>query len=149
MHVERLTKLAELLETAKEDGTIEVDGGDCIGEKQIRFRLHSWLNPTLNCGTAACAVGAAGLTKWFQKEGLSINNNSFNSQLIPYYGDDRGWDAVNLFFDIDDVVSTYLFETDSYSRATPKMVADRIRELLQNPKSVAEAATAHVIGKDL
>jgi hypothetical protein len=116
MNVERLTILADMLDTVPE----------------TRFDLREW-----KCGTTACAVGWACSNKQLQEQGLSYDD-------APTYDGVRGWRAVDKFFEFagppiggatkkgTTKIAVRLFDADSYpDHATPKMVAMRIREVIQ------------------
>jgi hypothetical protein len=128
MNKERLLKLASELERCSDgrvlkiprDGTAFFDMGTVVAAIEPEFRedYHG-------CGTAACAMGFAGLHPWFQERGLEwsprlrylkVNNRShtFNRAAQTFFG--------VTYDDAED-----LFNPTKYVNETPKQVAKRIR----------------------
>jgi hypothetical protein len=87
------------------------------------------------CGTVCCAVGWAGMNKWFRERGFKT---------YPVYGfvkhkGEQGFDAVVQFFEIDRDETEYLFHPYSYppKRSYLKYVINRIKSFVKmknNPK---------------
>lgn len=104
----RLSLLADFLENLPEE----------------RFNLKNWASSNFKpneCGTTACACGWA--TTIF--DDLELVNH-----LIRYKGYDS-WFAVSDFFELSITEAEELFNPDHYyEKATPKMVATKIREFL-------------------
>lgn len=97
------------------------------------------------CGTAACALGAAGLYKPFRDQGLKTKK----TEGLVYYGTRSGIFAGMVFFDLTYGQSCWLFLPQNYAksfradrhnpatylagrtpRVTPEMVARRIRKII-------------------
>lgn len=119
MHTERLTKLAELLETYQ--GPLEFYMG------------------TFHCGYAACACGLAAAGPWFNAQGFELSAPAVLQEgpvnLLPVFGGLHGLDAANAFFQVDRHIGAWLFFGSSYSAGvvcvTREMVAERVRRLLE------------------
>jgi len=137
MNIERLTKLAELL--------------DKVALERRPFNLSVWVHKTQDlcfmdvkdtavasglsedevehheCGTVACAVGYACLDPWFNEQGLRAYED------LPSYRYSSGWDAVEDFFGIYYEEARHLFSPDSYTgeeETRAEEVAARIREFI-------------------
>jgi len=142
MNIERLTRLAELLETPSTLRPLAV--------MDVGFDLTTWyregpdyddgIESYNECGTTACAVGHACLDVWFNAQGLVRDGG------IPQFEDNSGWDAVAEFFEIDDGYTPgWLFLSDSYQgEATRFDVASRIREALALGDAGLQAKWARV-----
>ena len=92
------------------------------------------------CGFSACAVGHACFDEEFRKLGWKWIGST------PTYSGEVAWDAVLKFFEISDGTDELMFMDDAYPYdereddaypydereydVTPKMVADRIQELM-------------------
>jgi len=127
MRKDELLKLADLLETdaAKADG--------------IKFDLNYWAKPnkeggplTMDCGTAACALGLAALSGKFP--GLTID---IDFQVPTFEQDGRtysGTYAAVAYFQISEREADLLFLPDFYkfkqSKKAELEVAARIRNLV-------------------
>ena len=112
MNVERLTKLAELLETAT--------GREVrIGDQIINFDIGFFVGEG-TCGTAACAAGMAGLHPWFRKQGFRTNRRTGSVQ----YKNHHSYGACEAFFGV-----LAPFRPISYRNGNPNptTVARRIR----------------------
>lgn len=99
----------------------------------------------VSCGTSACALGLAALTKEFQDMGLSYKyqivtpqghtENTRGAWMIPEYLGFHGLDAGAAFFGISTEDASYFFDPDQYDR-TPThakgeiLVAERIEAFL-------------------
>jgi hypothetical protein len=158
MHVERLIRLAELLEADAANPTglkfdlehwgapaeysgVNFEGREALLEQGIALKEVS--KQIVNCNTAACAVGLAVLNEAFKEEGLTGSIN-YNGELIPSFNGNEGWGAVRYFFDIEVPCSEQLFSADAYPAHKRKgaeaelAVAKRIRELVSDPDSITE-----------
>lgn len=136
MHIERLTKLAELLESHNGFRVIDVEGDKVI------FDLSGWSCDaeimceaeraeafSVNCNTSCCAVGLAAMTKWFSDQGLHLEDCDVDRDVM--FNGYSGWHAVQVFFELGGDVASNLFSASSYEeRAVPSQVAARIRALL-------------------
>lgn len=93
----------------------------------IGFDLTDW-----HCGTAACAVGHACLSPWFQAEGLSLRQDW--GGVTPMFGDFDGWEAVEKFFGLSNDDAEHLFYRWKYPKygvdTTAPEVADRIEQFI-------------------
>lgn len=112
MHRERLTELRDLLHTIPEE----------------KFNIGTWMSP---CGTAGCALGWAAVHPPFVEQGLHLK-----SGLFPRFTDSgyRDYEAGAEFFGLPYGESVRLFHPHHYdapsSGVTPRMVADRVQEML-------------------
>jgi hypothetical protein len=94
--------------------------------KSRQFDLLSWRHKD-HCGTHCCAVGEATYMPAFKALGLKYNARIAE----PEYRGESGWGAVQKFFGIGREDALNLFSSESYQRVRdPKIVADRIRELV-------------------
>lgn len=120
MHVERLTKLAELL--------------DRVEAEKKPFDIRWWIVP-LDCGYAACAIGHAMFDPWFIEQGLTGQDDVCPWEDGPVYGDLVEFDAVKSFFDIPLNLALYLFCGSNYGpgTVTATEVAHRIRTVIADP----------------
>lgn len=64
--------------------------------------------PKHTCGYAACAIGYAMLLPEFQEQGFMTEGK------CPMYEDETGWNAVETFFDLSFIESTWLFSGKQY-----------------------------------
>ncbi|MDP9155314.1 MAG: hypothetical protein M3O74_13800 [Pseudomonadota bacterium] len=148
MNIERLSRLAEVLESQKLIANVS-------------FHLATWLDAdirppvtaervsagtgtdnyavvdaaVLSCGTVACAVGHAALIPEFQALGLKmvrdVTPDQFDFGALPFFDGKVSWAAVHAFFDIDEDWADYLFMGTRYdSSPSPNQVAARIREVI-------------------
>lgn len=94
--------------------------------------------PKVTCGTTACAMGLAMISKQFEQFGLKTvfyNRSDKSIVLLPSCGDAEGFDAAANLFGIDVEDAQYLFDPDSYD-GTPKeaegelLVAQRIDDFV-------------------
>jgi hypothetical protein len=154
MHVERLTKLAELLEAMPEKPA------------PVALDLRRWAMPSYAehqpCQTAACACGHAALDPWFQQQGLSLYRTTLGTRgfyelveppirtaeqlaeacraaegdvefTIHELGGERHYGAAMRFFELSWDTCQWLFEASRYfGPVTPQLVASRIRNALEN-----------------
>lgn len=101
-----------------------------------KFNLRDWGHADSEsenvCGTSACAVGHACFDPKFRKQGLTYELGQFN-RIYPVFEDRVAWLAVWRFFDLNSAEAHWLFDHNAYAiRATPKMVIDRIKHLVEN-----------------
>lgn len=88
------------------------------------------------CGFAGCAAGFGAAMPELRKEGLHLERecNYERHQLCPVFGVGRGWQALDMFFELRETEVYYLFDEDYYlpeERTDPLAVAARIRALVQ------------------
>ena len=135
MNIERLTKLAELLDKVAEErkpfnlsmwvrSSTELTDMD-LGDTAAASGLTKEGVANHECGTVACAVGHACLDPWFNEQGLTANAGG-----QPMYGKDNSWDAVAAFFEIERELAILLFDYANYdeeAETTAAEVAYRIR----------------------
>lgn len=99
------------------------------------------------CKTAACAIGSAMLFKPFNRMGLkgvysgplwNANISLYEgSSFVPSYGGEKGWPAVQQFFDISFTEAVELFDLISYStNPLAKTVAKRVQKFIDNGFSI-------------
>lgn len=137
MNIERMTQLLYMLRNFK---TIFPD---------VRFDLTSWAAYEAaeenECGTAACAFGAACVYPPFMEQGLRISRRKLEerkgySAATVFYKDPdgelhEGFEAAEAFFGIDDAASSYLFSADTYPEyayldVPVSEVADRVEKMI-------------------
>jgi hypothetical protein len=119
---QRLLKVAKILDTVPEE----------------KFNLSMWRN---SCGTVACAVGWAASDPGFKRAGFSLRKHEssiWGNLHVPHYGEVNHWTAVEKFFGLSREQAEYLFLHLSYSGydATPREVAERIRNFVKNGRQV-------------
>jgi hypothetical protein len=148
MNVERLTRLAEVLEAQKFvakaefklDEWFEADSHEnfkIFGEAIETNEGEMWqVDPTsIACGTAACACGHAAMMPEFQAEGLKLLADCCDNQAVPYFDGLTGWLAVQKFFDLEDHEATELFTKSAYvfsdQAGEAADVAKRIRDFIK------------------
>lgn len=113
-----------------------------VRDAHLAFDLSTWIRGSSyydaigerTCGTAACACGYAALDPELQAEGLNLTIQmsdgkyrtlrtirEFNDAVREYNGSGTieyegkmGFDAADLFFDIDCRATSYLFDPDEY-----------------------------------
>lgn len=134
----RLLKLAGMLdEDAKKETGIKFDLGlwGCVldaGLEDVPEEI------SVNCGTAACAVGLACISGKFKRAGLTYRAQSKDSlggnNFQPVFGLDEGFDAVKNFFAISYREAEHLFSYTAYpdtrGAAAERAVAKRIRSFV-------------------
>lgn len=131
MNVERLTKLAELMDRIKPTS-------------KKKFDLQYWKKKT-DCGTSACAVGWACSDPWFKEQGLKLKTDVWSRKETEtawdvYYDDWRHFAAVARFFDIREYEAEHLFMPGvEYSK--PADVASRVREFIKKKAMYQVAAS--------
>jgi len=156
MQIERLTRLAEVLEGQKLAASVSFDLSTWLDADAGTDPDHVFLSPVtaervsagtgtdnyavvdaavLSCGTVACAVGHAALIPEFQALGLKLvrdvtpEPSAFGA--MPFFDGKVGWAAVHAFFDIDQDWADYLFMRTHYEGSpSPLQVAVRIREVI-------------------
>lgn len=130
MNKRRLLKLADLLEA------------DAKNKKGIKFDLGTWGRsdagePSVSCGTTACAMGLAVASGAFKRAGLT---NYFGGddewRICPEFGGEQGFYAAAKLFAIRPSDSEFLFSDDHYpdnkrkGAASERFVAKRIRDFV-------------------
>ncbi len=116
MNIERLQHLITILQNVKPE----------------TFDLSTW-----HCGTVACAVGHACLDPVFLRQGLSLTAvRGSHSLKRPNYGPMAGWEAVELFFGLDQCQAAHLFSISKYDSCsvTTQDVIKRIESLIKEPQ---------------
>lgn len=140
---ERLLKLAALLRK------------NAANPKGVKFDLDAWAmyddrksqvlskGPIpLNCNTTACAVGLAAISGLFKEEGLGYVAGA--GTIIPTYGRESAWEAVNSFFGLTENQAGYLFADVYYphdhrrSARGEIAVANRIATFVASDGSVED-----------
>lgn len=118
MNKRRLLKLADLLEAdAKNKKGVKFDlaavimGPNCRGE-----------TPKLDCGTAACAIGLWALSGKFRDVNV-VHIGGFD--FWPVYKGRSGRNAAELYFEITDPESAWLFLPNFYAGKTTGAVSER------------------------
>jgi hypothetical protein len=131
MNCERLRRLAMLLDVYRDSSTPRFDLQSWGASKTQRGGFL-WLRQH-TCGTAACAVGLACGSGVFAEEGLTYSSDK-KGGLTPMFGELEGWNAVKLFFDLEQDQAVRLFAEHSYAvtegEAAAQAVAARIREMI-------------------
>jgi len=137
MNKERLMKLASELERCSRGRvlTIPGDGKAYFDMGTVVEKINPDLPANHSCGTAACAMGFAGLHPWFQARGLTWGPRT--KYLMVNGRSRRFQEAATLIFGVTWAQAEELFNPDyQLGDETPKQVAKRIR------KFVAKAETA-------
>lgn len=155
INTDRLSRLASMLDVYKNApaGTPDFDLKNWSEPKFITAG-HLWWKRTEECGTAACAVGLACLSLAFKDEGLT-SLKMLSGHIVPVFGGDTSWEAVDAFFGLTKKQSTRLFQNDSYAISRGPQaaiaVAARIRALVQRShaarKTKPEPRTAAAVAK--
>lgn len=145
MNKRRLLKLADLLEAdASNRKGLKFDLGVVAEPSDLKSKA-----PAVDCGTTACAMGLAAVSKVFKRAGLGFKVGEFKDS-----DDESGWratwylkmtmhgttcgydDAAVALFDISETEANFLFNPGSYDDPTPKgakgerFVARRIRKFV-------------------
>lgn len=124
---------------------------DAARDDGVKFDLNTWARPSngifleedepsMGCGTTACAVGLAALSGRFR--GLSLIRGRFGVGLVPLlkvkgHELSTGWSAVERLFGIDEPTTNWVFDQAFYgpqhkTRAKGELeVAARIDDLLE------------------
>jgi hypothetical protein len=127
VHIERVTRAIALLRW--------------VHAEFLPFDIADWFEEpeeTLNCGTAACAVGWMARDPWMQEQGLAI----VDAEPV-YLGHTRsvGFYAVAAFFDIPHNLAQYVFTRYAYTyhKPTANDIADKMQALIYPGNSNATA----------
>jgi hypothetical protein len=133
----RLLKLADMLEEdAKNRKGIKFDL-DVVAKKSDGDEFLPEEVPTVSCGTTACAVGLACVSGAFKRSGLTYRIDGFG--LMPFLDKSEtisGWKAVDVFFDLTERESSFLFIPEYYpfdkrtGAKGERYVAKRIRNFV-------------------
>jgi hypothetical protein len=131
MQKKRLLKLADLLEA------------DAKNKTGVQFDLKGWGagsgdEPSVDCGTKACAIGLACISGEFKKSGLSYRMMRGGGRwtILPAFDDTYGFAAVQKFFGLtsgqaENIFHALAYDTTSQTGAKgERAVAKRIRELV-------------------
>lgn len=158
LKVERLTRLADLLEKYEESDTDPQFSLDAWGRSEITRRGALWWRTELVCHTQACAVGLACLSGAFASDGLSWRQEGNN--IIPIFRTGAyqvaEWKAVEEFFGLTATQAERLFDGGAYDGAiygpdAAKLVAKHIRALIAaqiaKPKRVRRKRTTAAVEK--
>lgn len=91
------------------------------------------------CGTSSCAAGWAASIPSFRRAGYHLRGGSKESWVTPAFKMSTGFDALCLFFDINEHESEVIFDShDPVSGVAhpddPKAAARRIREVVASSK---------------
>jgi len=140
----RLLKLADLLEAdAKNKKGIKFDLGTIVSHSEPVIGADGWPRswhvkgekPTLDCKTAACAVGLAAISGAFKRQGFSYCVTK-DKGIELVFGRSRGFgSAASKFFGLSAEESEFLFFPDSYDGEIigargERKVAKRIRDFV-------------------
>lgn len=158
IRIDRLQVLVVALEEVAEDEEMAMrfDLDNWIGQPWVRPELGSagFRDPNRAtecilfeefqnaCGTAACAIGLAGLIPVFQEQGFCCERRKDADKIWPAYqpsgsGDFHkltNWTAVEEFFGLTPWEANWLFARSSYALGTPPGpldVAARINQLIE------------------
>lgn len=110
------------------------------GVKQKQFDMRVWKHEN-SCGTVACAVGHCMTDPWFNKRGLRVGFIRFTDMTAhePTFKGKGNFDAVEMFFQLDNRDALYLFSSSEYRAqyregkpVTPKDVIKRIRDFIDS-----------------
>lgn len=144
MHKERLLKLADALRHRIPPEKFDlhnwrakplVGDDEDIGHTDRFGNLVNGLDPVQDdklrnaCGTTGCAIGWATALPEFQSEGFRADTELGCS--APIYGGMAAWDAVALFFKINELQARRLFTGlgyDAGEEASPIDVAEHIEK---------------------
>jgi hypothetical protein len=148
MNKRRLLKLADLLEADAKNKKGVCFDLNVVAAKIVskgEYRNHAVKDvPTVDCRTAACAVGLACISGAFKRQGLTYRINR-DWGLDPKFGRRVGFDKVpTAFFEITEDQSDFLFMPESYEGATTgatgeRKVATRIRDFVAGRATVKDA----------
>jgi hypothetical protein len=128
----------------------------------LKFDLGSWVDTTddyrhedptvvargaLNadnyCGTTACACGLAALIPEFNKKGFKLQLDTWGDLATITYKDWEGFAAAEEFFGLTDREAAFVFHPSYYDDLDPndpKVVANRIMQMVRQDKSLSEHA---------
>ena len=141
LKINRLSRLASLLENYKEDAGLPAISLDSWSETELRRRgFLWWAQEEIRCHTTACAVGLACLTETFKEDGLSWFLNG--TTIVPKFGNVDDWKAVQSFFGLSERQAFKLFDGDDYDGPiygpeAAKAVAAAIRKLIASKTKIA------------
>lgn len=100
--------------------------------KNLTFNIRVWMT-SIECGTAACAIGYATLVPELAADGLILEKGS----LIPFYKGNWEYDACAVFFGIKVHLAKHFFHPDNYPKpaaaVTAQDVAERIERWMAKP----------------
>ncbi len=123
MNTERLSELLKML------GTIPNDNLD-LDTWTFEDPKDKSQQQLIDCGTTCCAIGWACSHPTFMSQGLHWSGETAPS---PTYLEHSAWGAVEAFFEINNVVATWLFSEQSYpSKYSIQDVRKRIGDLLED-----------------
>ncbi len=116
VNIDRISRFIELLKADKDDpqgvkfnmaiwSEKEGQGKYCYDEDEVG-------KVQVNCGTHACALGLAAISKTFEAEGLTYTIN--NGMLCPVFGELQEYDAAAAFFDLSRNDAVRLFDPFFY-----------------------------------
>ena len=136
LKVNRLTRLADLLEGYSERPGVPAFSLDSWSETQLQRRGMLWWAEQVQCHTTACAVGLACLTETFKDDGLTWYLSG--TTIVPKYRAAEEWKAVQSFFGLSKRQAIKLFDGDDYDGPihgpdAAKAVAAEIRKLIAAP----------------
>lgn len=126
-------------------------------EKRMGFNMSTWGEPSTAgpCGTIRCAAGYAGSDLYFQNKGFYLVDSDDphestdevdprDGNVCPVFMDQVGFDALALFFNMNQILTFYLFDSKTYLTPrqrnigllgiysiTPETVVARIDKLLK------------------
>lgn len=108
MNRERLQHAIKVIEKLKDAGVQSDDDTD-TGD---RLNLCDW-GRTTNCGTVACLGGWFTLDPTFREQGLRSERDNdrgpFPDGHAPLFGGRRGYDALELFFELHRIECRHIF----------------------------------------
>lgn len=125
----RLLKLASEMERCSKGRVLHVPKDGTVGfDMSVVVSTPTVTGKDRGCGTAACAIGFAGLHPWFQSRGLRWNGSCLlvNRRRVGWYEE-----AAAKFFSITIGEGEHLFQ-DRGLDETPKQVAKRIRAFVKS-----------------
>lgn len=146
MNKRRLLKLADLLEAdASNRKGLKFDLGVVAEPSDLKSKA-----PAVDCGTTACAMGLAAVSKVFKRAGLGFKVGQYDEAEVDFgstgtwylkvtmHGEICGYDdAAVALFDISVTEADFLFNPSSYVAPTPRgakgerIVARRIRKFVE------------------
>jgi hypothetical protein len=139
------------------DALLKFDESNKRKRRKIHFNMRRWatkrpehlrgVGAPPGCGTACCALGLGATLPELKKLGLSLHF-AFDGMAVVRFkglGYADGYQVAEKFFRIGYEDAEYLFNPHKYTdfacmdSITPKMVADRIDELLNRAEATAHA----------
>ena len=140
MKKQRLLKLAGLLEKNAKNKKGMRFNLNVVITRSDRHRSNLFLDdpPKVDCGTTGCAMGLAGLSGKFKKQGLGFAVDGYGMAYLTW--DKKSMDysyAAMRLFDISYTAANFLFHPNSYTgritgRAGELKVAKRIRKFVKH-----------------